>query len=484
MNVSDIKKKYFNLSVSVRAGFWYTVCSFIQKGISFITVPIFTRMLTTEQYGTVSVYYSWQGVLMIFCTLNLFYGVFNNGMVKYEKDRSAFLSSMQGVVTTLTLLLFVIYFFLQNVLNPIFELNTALMTVMFCDILANAAFLFWSARERFEFRYRAIIVVTLMIAIFCPSLAIGAIYFSPKQYADTVRILAYALVTILICGVIYVGNFVKGKTFYNRKYWWYAIHFNVPLVPHYLSTLLLNQSDRLMISKLVGKSEAGIYSLSHNLAMVLNILTSAINNAFAPWLYNQLKKKEYRKIALVSNGLFLMVAVALGLLIGLAPEVISLMATKDYYEAIYIIPPLAASLYFMFMYQIFANVEFYFEENKFIMYASVSGAGLNILLNYIFVQSFGYLAAGYTTLVCYIVFGIAHYIFMKKTVTKYIGAEIILFDIKTVLEISIALLFYALIMLSVYQHLIIRYVLLVLSVFLLVKNAKRITDIFKTIKGI
>lgn len=484
MTVSDLKKKYFNLSVSVRAGFWYTVCSFIQKGISFITVPIFTRMLTTEQYGTVSVYYSWQGVIMIFCTLNLFYGVFNNGMVKYEKDRSAFLASMQGLVTTLTLLLFVVYLFMQNILNPIFELNTILMTVMFCDILANAAFLFWSARERFEFRYRTIIAVTLMIAVFCPALAIVAIYFSPKQYVDTVRILAYALVTILICGVIYVRNFVKGKTFYNRKYWRYAIHFNVPLVPHYLSTLLLNQSDRLMISKIVGKSEAGIYSLSHNLAMVLNILTSAINNAFAPWLYNQLKKKEYRKIASVSNGLFLMVAVALGLLIGLAPEVIFLMATKDYYEAIYVIPPLAVSLYFVFMYQIFANVEFYFEENKFIMYASVSGAGLNIVLNYIFIQWFGYLAAGYTTLACYIIFGIAHYVFMKKTAAKYIGEGIALFDIKTVLGISLALIFYASIMLSVYQHLIIRYVLLVVSILWLAKNSKKIMDTFKTIKEI
>ena len=52
----------------------------------------------------------------------------------------------------------------------------------------------------------------------------------------------------------------------------------------------------------------------------------------------------------------------------------------------------------MFMYQIFANVEFYFEKNKFIMLASIFSAGFNVFLNYIFIKELGYIAAGYTTL--------------------------------------------------------------------------------------
>ena len=79
--LKKVREKYIQMSANVRSGLWYTICSFVQKGISFITVPIFTRLLTTEQYGVVSIYYSWQSVLVVFCTLNLFSGVFNNGMI-------------------------------------------------------------------------------------------------------------------------------------------------------------------------------------------------------------------------------------------------------------------------------------------------------------------------------------------------------------------------------------------------------------------
>ena len=79
------------MSIASKAALWFTICGFVQKGISFITVPIFTRLLTTEQYGVVSIFYSWESIFIIFCTLNLFSGVFNNGMIKYENDRDGFL---------------------------------------------------------------------------------------------------------------------------------------------------------------------------------------------------------------------------------------------------------------------------------------------------------------------------------------------------------------------------------------------------------
>lgn len=77
--------KYRNLPEAVKASLWFTICSILQKGISFITVPIFTRMLSTEEYGIISLFGAWQSILTIFATLNLSNQIFNNGMVKYEK---------------------------------------------------------------------------------------------------------------------------------------------------------------------------------------------------------------------------------------------------------------------------------------------------------------------------------------------------------------------------------------------------------------
>ena len=47
----NITSKYRSLSVQAKAALWFTICSFLQKGISFITVPIFTRLMSTEEYA-------------------------------------------------------------------------------------------------------------------------------------------------------------------------------------------------------------------------------------------------------------------------------------------------------------------------------------------------------------------------------------------------------------------------------------------------
>ena len=88
--MGNILQKYRKMSVQVRASFWFLICSFLQKGISSITTPIFTRLLTTDEYGQYGAFNSWLGIITIFVTLNLFYGVYTQGLVK---SRPQFLSA-------------------------------------------------------------------------------------------------------------------------------------------------------------------------------------------------------------------------------------------------------------------------------------------------------------------------------------------------------------------------------------------------------
>ena len=59
VNVTGVINKYKNSSIQVKAALWFTACSILQKGISFVVVPIFTRVLSTKEYGTYSLYLSW-----------------------------------------------------------------------------------------------------------------------------------------------------------------------------------------------------------------------------------------------------------------------------------------------------------------------------------------------------------------------------------------------------------------------------------------
>ena len=109
-NIKNILKiKYNSLSINMRASLWFLVSAFFQRGISVITTPIFTRLMTTDEYGEFSIFYSWYGIITIFVTLNLYFGVYVRGLVKYEDEREIFSSSMEGLTLVLTFTWLMIY---------------------------------------------------------------------------------------------------------------------------------------------------------------------------------------------------------------------------------------------------------------------------------------------------------------------------------------------------------------------------------------
>lgn len=474
-------RKYEALSIPAKAALWFALCGILQKGIQFITTPVFTRLLTTAQYGEISIYLSWYNIVSIFLTLNLFYGGFNNGMIQNESRRDEFLSAMQGLVTVISGIFYLFYLITQVFWNKVLDMDTFMVSAMFLEVLFHSALSFWSARERFEFRYKKLIVYTLSVAAVPSAAAVIAILILPQRYGTEVKIFTNAVLVVLLCIPLYLRNIFKGHCFYHKEFWKFGLKFNIPLVPHYLSGIILNQADRIMIEKMEGKAEAGIYSLAYSASMVLNVVTTAINQSFAPWLYTKLKKEEYDDISKVTTPLFVFIALMILMLTAFAPECVVIFGGSAYKEAIWIIPSVATSLYFNFIFQIFANVEFYYMKNKYITYASVLGAILNIILNYIGIQIWGYIAAGYTTLICYILFAVSHCFFMKKTAKENIN-EKKLFNTNAVFLVGAALVIVSQMMLLLYEHIVIRYIVLLVLTGNMILNYRKILTLIGEIR--
>ena len=165
----NITSKYRSLSVQAKAALWFTICSFLQKGISFITVPIFTRLMSTEEYGTYTVYLSWLQILTIMTSLYLFNGVYDNAMAKYEKQRDEYTSAMQGLTLVITGAVFALYCFTSGFWEKILNLPKSMILLMFLEALLSPALSYWSGRQRFEYRYRILVCVTILQALMNPS---------------------------------------------------------------------------------------------------------------------------------------------------------------------------------------------------------------------------------------------------------------------------------------------------------------------------
>lgn len=474
--MANIFRKFKESSIEVKASIAYMFCSVIQRSLSFITMPLFTRLLTTTQYGQYTIYSSWVSIFSIFLTLNLAYGTFSPAMMKFKDDREGYIASVQGICTVLSAVFLAIYLPFRNTFNVLLEMPTFLVVAMVLEIIFTCSFSCWCGKKRFEYKYISVIVITLLIAFASPLVAFVLVQcFEEKGYA---RIIGYALVASIVGVVFYVLNFVKGKNFFNKEYWKYALTFNIPLIIYYLSQVVFNQSDRLMINYLCGTDKAGIYGVAYNLAMILSFIISSISSAYMPWLYNKIKQKEHKANQKVSLYIAILMAVLISFIIWLAPEIILIMAGEAYMEAIWIVPPVAASLLLLLYTDFSTNIEFYYKKRVGLIIASVFAAVLNIVLNAIFIPKFGFIAAGYTTLLSYIVFAVSNYLVILRYVRK--GRELYgIYNIKLLLLVFLVFMIVNACAMLLYDFMIARICIMAATAIVLFAFRKKIIKYFK-----
>ena len=246
--ISKLKNKYQSMPVQVRASLWFLVCNFLQKAVAVVSTPIFTRLLTTEQYGEYNVFQSWMGIITVIVTLNLSLGGFLQGVVKFEHEAKVYTSAMQGLNLTLCSVWTAVYFLFHDFFNGLFHLNTLQMSFMLALIWTTAVSQFWSTEQRVNNKYRLLVGITIAVMFAQPAIGMVLVVLSDAAYKATARILGMLIVNLAAYTWCFFIQMKRGKTFFSKKYWLYALKFNLPLVPHYLSQTMLYSSDRIMIS--------------------------------------------------------------------------------------------------------------------------------------------------------------------------------------------------------------------------------------------
>ena len=244
---------------------------------------------------------------------------------------------------------------------------------------------------------------------------------------------------------------MKAKFKLRIDYCIYALKFNIPLIPHYMSMYILASSDRIMITKMIDTTSTAIYSVAYTVASVIQILWTSIEASLSPWIYERLDVQDEESVRKTSGQIMLTFAVfCLGCTL-FAPEIMTILAPDSYKAGIYAIPAIAGGVYFTAVYSLYMRIELFYKKTTFATVASTIAAISNIILNYIFIKLFGFVAAGYTTMVCYALLALLHYINVKKK--KYDDA----IDNKKILEISIVVIVVSILISILYSNRLLRY---------------------------
>jgi O-antigen/teichoic acid export membrane protein len=433
----------------------YMTATFFTKALGFISIPVFTRLLTPDEYGILAIFTSIISISTILLGLN-FHGAVNRYYHEKDKKIGEFISSNILFLFFFNIISFYLINLYKKQISTLINIDVDVFIIAIIVAIFNIPikmFLSYLQTSKQSDKYSLLSVsksvLILVISIVWVYLLSEQRYFG-KIYGN--------LVVSLIVFIISIIYFIKlGKPKFKFKYVKYSLIFGIPLVPHALSGFILSYFDRIAINQLTGSLDTGLYSFAYNVGMIMNVVVMAMNKAWVPMFYDNLKNGNYTKINNMAKNYAKYIFFAAISLILFSKELVIILADEKYYSALDLVPIIILSYVFVFLYTIFANYSFYRKRTGLISFATFLAGFINVVLNYWLIPKFGYTAAAYTTLFSYMLLFFFHYINARFIIKQKV------IELKNIIFNFIMLIFITLLYLIIADFITDYYILLVIK---------------------
>lgn len=388
------------------------------NGISFFSIPIFTRLLGPSQYGILSVYTTWVGIFSVIFGLQVqgSIGTAVAWLEEHEIRRYLFTILMTGIFSSFFFLLLGIIFF-QQLSNYLLlsNISLALMSIQsigtFILAFSSIAFVFLKKAKNSFFINTVTAFSTIGLSLF-----LTLFWFSSDQlYLGKMYGSVIPLVMVSIGIFIYFGY--QGDFRFVGKYVKFCLPISIPLIFHGLSQIVLGQSDRIMLQHMAGNTETGIYSFMIIFSGVLTVIWNSLNNTWVPFYYEDLRRNEVKRIKDRTKNYIFNYSIILLVFTFWAPEVIKIFVPSSFWGAIPLLPMFVLSNYFIFLYSFPVNFEFFHRATYMIALGTIGAALANIGLNYFMIPKWGIQGAGVATLLAHILLFTFHEFISSKVLS-------------------------------------------------------------------
>lgn len=416
----------------LKAGAIYVVGNYLLKGISFLSAPIFTRLLSTSEFGEYSIYCSYEGIIYILVGLALHSSI-NNAKYKYGDKLNQYISSITVLImfSTVSWLVFANAFY--DFYGGIFGFGRGIANLLILHCFCSSMMQVYNVYISVSYSAGLFLKISAFNGIFNIVFSIALILTVFQEQRTLGRVVGTIIPLILIGIYIVAFFFKKAKPTINREYWRFGLIYSLPIIPHGISQVILSTFDRIMIKNMVGAAEAGIYSFSYTIYSLFKVTSASLEKVWKPWVYEKMEEKDYAAIRKQGMNYAFGMALYTTLVILVAPEIIKILGEKEYWHATPCVVPVVLGGYFAFLYTLPSMIEYFYGKTKYIAIGTMGAAAINVILNLICIQSFGYIAAAYTTLITYILYFAFHYLLAKRIHGSFI------FDTRNLIFISIGI---------------------------------------------
>ena len=399
-------------NTALKAGLGYTIGNVLVKGINFLTLPLFSRLLTTAEFGVYNVFLSYDAILSVLVGLALHSSI-KSAHYEFRKTDD-YVSSISLIYILNSVFYLTIIFIGGQRLSSLVGFSELVLLLLVPFSFGGAIIQLYNERISLDYEYKKYLIVSLLNSVGNVIVSLILIVTVFRNQRDIGRIVGTAATIFAIAAVLLLRMYVKAPPRFCKKYWKFGLLYSLPIVPHGISQVLLAQCDRIMISRMVSESAAGIYSLAGNLKLVLTVISTSIGVSWSTWFFSKMDKGESDDIQKNSSLLVRMFLVFTVGLMALSPEIIYVLGGEEYELGKYVAVPMIMDAFILFLYNIIVPSEYYTKKTKYIMMGTLIAAIVNLITNYIFIKLYGFIAAAYTTLFSYVGYLALHVVISKR----------------------------------------------------------------------
>ncbi|OFX78122.1 MAG: hypothetical protein A2X12_06010 [Bacteroidetes bacterium GWE2_29_8] len=396
----------------------YLIASISNILLGVIAIPIYTRLLSPEEYGVYSVFISYVGILSVILSLNIHASI---GRYWFENsdDFKKFSGTCFSLMSIILILSSLSFIFFKEFFGNLMRIPVSLIIWLIPFVIVEITYS--TFRQIFEPQKESAIIAKVSIykayTSFILSIILILIYKNDRYMGI---ILGYALsgISLSLFLIFKLKKYFSIFTF-DKKYLNYIFLYSIPYIPYSLSGFILGQFDRIMINGYVGEKAAGIYSLSYSIGAMLSVVSVALLNAWTPDFFKIIDNKDLNKYNNDIKKMFTIILIVALCIMFYGIEFGYILADKKYHEALFIIPYIVFGYIFDAIWGITARNYAYKKNTHWLSIIGITAGFVKIVLNMVFIPKYGYITGVYTTAISFAFMAVFGVIVNKYFIKMY-----------------------------------------------------------------
>lgn len=393
----------------------FGIGNFGSKLILFLLVPLYTMVLTTEQFGIADLIQSSINLMWPLLSLGISEAIMRFILVNKDMRGDAILFGLIIVtISGLMLLLFtplinlVEFFHGYAYLFPILYTSTAFKNMLgyFCKGIEKTT------------TYAIDGIITAITLTAGSWFLLIVLNLNVKGFLYSIILSNTISIIYLVrkCNLInYLSNAKINKSLYSNM-----INYSLPLLPNTISWWIIQISDRYILASICGVAITGLYSMAYRIPSIFNLIVSVFIQAWLMVVIKECENNSGGKYFSFIYKYYISITFVVSTLIVLSSRVIANIIFKnDFYQASIYVPILMLAFTIGNLQAFYGTIYSGLKKTKKVFVSTLCGAILNIILNILLIPSMGAYGAAVATVVSYLLV----YIIRANDLKKYLDID-------------------------------------------------------------